>query len=47
MGDKDKPLGHSHRVKIGSKRYKAAEWEEAWSLSTWALEIPRCHSDTE
>jgi hypothetical protein len=29
MGDKDKPLGHSHRVKIGSKRYKAAEWEEA------------------
>jgi hypothetical protein len=29
MGDKDKPLGRGHRVKIGSKRYKVAEWEEA------------------
>jgi hypothetical protein len=29
MGDKDKPLGRSHRVKFGSKRYKTAEWEEA------------------
>jgi hypothetical protein len=29
MGDKDKPLGRGHRVKIGSKRYKAAKWEEA------------------
>jgi hypothetical protein len=29
MEDKDKPLGHGHRVEIGSKRYKMAEWEEA------------------